>query len=218
MPSASRPLTGVVLAGGTSVRMGTDKALLELGGRTLVSRVVTALAGCCTEVLVASGDGLRLPGPGLRQVADVTPGAGPLGGLVAGLEAAGDDLVAVVAVDMPFAEPAVLRLLAERWTGEPAVVPVARGRLQPLHAVWARAAAPALRLRIDAGLRSPTGAAEALGARLVAEPEWRAAGVTGAWADDIDDPAGWQALLTAVTGGARACLPKGVAGHEPPGV
>ena len=116
-------MTGVILAGGRSSRMGTDKALIEFDGEPLGERVLRMLRAACDPILVASGDGRRLGSLGVPQVADVVAEAGPLGGIVAGLEAAETDLVAVVAVDMPFASAEVLRLLAERWNGEDAVVP-----------------------------------------------------------------------------------------------
>src|SRR2546430_13569094 len=106
-------MSGVVLAGGSSRRMGRDKALMTLGGEPLVVRAVRLLSGVCSDVAVASGDGRRLDGAGLgvRQVADVVPDAGPVAGIAAGLEAARHALVAVVAVDMPDANPALLALL-----------------------------------------------------------------------------------------------------------
>ncbi|MGH8908406.1 MAG: molybdenum cofactor guanylyltransferase [Egibacteraceae bacterium] len=209
-------LTGLVLAGGRSRRMGTDKALLPYRGERLVDRAVRILRTCCAEVLVApgellvasadgapaasgegalvapgegapaacgvpatsghalvaSGEGARLGGLDALQVADAVPGAGPLGGLVAGLEAAAYDLVAVLAVDMPYADPTVLQRLAAQWGGEAAVIPRTGGRLQPLHAVWARAAAPDLRALLTEGERSVTAAAERLGALVVDADAW----------------------------------------------
>ena len=84
-----RSMSGVVLAGGASRRMGRDKALMELDGEPLVARAVRLLSGVCSDVAVASGDGRRLDGAGLgvRQVADVVPDAGPVAGIAAGLEA-----------------------------------------------------------------------------------------------------------------------------------
>ncbi len=165
-------MTGLVLAGGKSARMGTDKAVLRLHGERLVDRAVRVLQACCAQVLVASGDGVRLTGLAVPQIADAVPDAGPLGGLVAGLEAATYDLVAVVAVDMPDADAGVLRRLADRWDGQAAVVPRADGRLQPLHAVWAKAAAPDLRALLDHGERSVTAAAERLGALVIDADGW----------------------------------------------
>lgn len=181
-------MTGLVLAGGRSTRMGVDKALLRVGGRTLAARALAVLATVCDEVLVASGDGRRLDDLAVAQVADALPEAGPLGGIVAGLEAAHHELVAVVAVDLPYANAALLELLAGRWSGEPAVVARADGRLQPLHAVYTRAAAPLLRARLVEGQRSITRALHALRARVVEPVEWAPADPAGRFALNVNRP------------------------------
>ena len=84
--------------------MGRDKAGIPFEGGTLASRAARKLAEVCDEVLVASGDGKRLASLGLRQVADATAERGPLGGIVAGLEAAGH----------PSGAPAAPRRLRDR--------------------------------------------------------------------------------------------------------
>jgi molybdenum cofactor guanylyltransferase len=142
----------------------------------------------CREVLVASGDGRRLGALGLPQVADPVPGAGPLAGILAGLEVAAHPLVAVVAVDLPAANGAVLLALARAWHGESAVVPEVGGRLQPLHAVWARSAAPALRRRLEAGERGVIAAAVALGARVAGPEVWGPHDPAGAFARNVNRP------------------------------
>lgn len=175
-------LTGVVLAGGRSTRLGTDKAGLEVDGEPLVTRVGAVLASICEEVLIASGDGTRLGGLPWRQIADVVPDAGPLAGIVAALEVATTPLVAVAAVDLPFADPEVFVALMTAWNGEVAVVPEVGGRIQPLHAVWARKAAVALRAALEDGDRSPSALALRLGARVVPAVELPgAAGGRFAW-------------------------------------
>jgi molybdopterin-guanine dinucleotide biosynthesis protein A len=181
-------MSGLVLAGGASRRMGRDKAQIVLGGEPLVVRAVRTLAQVCADVVVASGDGHRLDHLGLPQVPDVIPDAGPLAGIAAGLEAARHDLVAVVAVDMPSASPAVLVLLAGLWQGEAAVVPIVRGRWEPLHAIWARSAAPGIAAFLQAGERKVTRALTTLGARLVDEAEWTAAEPTGTFAVNLNAP------------------------------
>src|ERR671916_2240113 len=89
-------LSGLVLAGGRSRRMGADKAILHVDCERLIDRTVRILQSCCAEVLVASGDGRRLSGLEVSQIADAMADTGPLGGLVAGLQVAAHDLVAVV--------------------------------------------------------------------------------------------------------------------------
>jgi len=168
-------MSGLVLAGGASRRMGRDKAQILFGSEPLVLRAVRRLAQVCVDVVVASGDGHRLDHLGVTQVADVMRGAGPLAGIAAGLESARHDLVAVVAVDMPSASPAVLALLADLWRGEAAVVPIVEGRWEPLHAVWARSAAPGIVACLRAGERRVMRVLTTLGARSVSEAEWEAA-------------------------------------------
>jgi molybdenum cofactor guanylyltransferase len=181
-------MSGLVLAGGASRRMGRDKAQIVLDGEPLVMRAVRTLGQVCTDVVVASGDGHRLDHLGLPQVPDVIPDAGPLGGIAAGLEAARQDLVAVVAVDMPAASPAVLAFLAGLWQGEAAVVPVVQGRWEPLHAVWARPAGPRIVACLHAGDRKVVRVLATLGVRLVDEGEWSAAGPTGTFAANLNVP------------------------------
>lgn len=181
-------LSGVVLAGGQSRRMGTDKAVLPVGGQRLVDRAVRTLHACCEQVLVASGDGRRLAGLDVEQVADAEPGAGPLGGILAGLERAVHPLVAVMAVDMPEADPAVLRLLARTWSGEAVVLPRADGRLQPLHAVWSRACAGDLRDLLARGERSVNAVVEQLGARVLGPGEWAPVAASPRFARNLNVP------------------------------
>lgn len=164
-------LTGVVLAGGGSRCMGQDKATLLVEGERLVDRAVDRLSTICGRVIVASG-ARQIAALEVEQVTDTDPGQGPLAGLVAGLEAARTPLVAVLAVDMPNADPAILTALAATWEGEGALIPVVEGRPQPLHAVWATSSAAALRERLTDGALEVLAAA-AVGARLL-EGSWPA--------------------------------------------
>lgn len=190
-------LSGVVLAGGASRRMGTDKALLRLppahgagegAAPRLVDHAAAVLAACCDDVVVAAGDGRRIDGLAVPQIGDAVAGAGPLGGVLAGLRAARHPLVAVLAVDQPGADPAVFRLLAARWAGEAAVVPRAGGRLQPLAAVWARAAAGPLATLLARGDREVGDAVAGLGLRVVEEHDWRAAAPGADLARNLNRP------------------------------
>lgn len=150
------PLAGLLLAGGRSRRFGSDKALAELGGRSMLHRAETCLREACDgPLVVASGDGRSRPGVGDRQVADLVPDGGPLSAIGAGLADLHDaaDRVAVLAVDHVTPSPALLRLLADqpgRWSCALAEV---GGRRQPLHAVWSTTVADEVAAAVDAGLR-----------------------------------------------------------------
>jgi molybdopterin-guanine dinucleotide biosynthesis protein A len=109
------PVTGVVLAGGQSRRMGTDKALLTFLGEPLVRRVASTLAEVCNEVMVVATDAAALADvalpPGTRVLGDEVAFQGPLGGLATALGVACNEWVFACGVDMPFLCADVVRLL-----------------------------------------------------------------------------------------------------------
>lgn len=144
-------MSGVVLAGGSSRRMGTDKALLEIDGETLLARAVRCLTEAgAAPVVAATGRAGRLGPLPWPEVDDgVHAGAGPLAGLLAGLRCSPANVVAVLAVDLPDADPAVFRWLRQQWRpGDLALVPLdGDARPQPLHALVA--AVPAVVSVID---------------------------------------------------------------------
>lgn len=146
--------------------MGSDKASLWLDGEMLVVRVARRVARACARVVVASGDGRRLGSLPWNQIADAVDDVGPLGGVLAGLELAepDQDLVAVVAVDLPNADPEVLAALGLELRRRRAAVAAPRhaARIQPLHSVWRVDAREALQSYLDGGGRSVHGAFDQL--------------------------------------------------------
>lgn len=182
------PLTGLVLCGGASQRMGRDKALLEHRGTTLLAGLTARLARECDPVILASGEAPRFSSLGLEEVADPVPSAGPLGGLVAGLRASPHRLVAVVAVDMPRANPGLLRHLAEMVGNRYAAVPSSADGIEPAHAVYSTDALA----EAEAGLLSERRSLHSLLARipvLVLSPgEVAAAGFDRSFAANVNTP------------------------------
>lgn len=176
----------MVPAGGRSTRMGADKALLPVDGVALVDRVAAVLREVCDEVLIASGDGMRLARPG--EIADAVPDAGPLGGLLAAMEAAAHPLLAVVAVDMPHANAAVLKALAEALGEADAALPVVEGRAHPLHAVYATRTAARLRAYLEDGGRSVMGFLASLKVRDCGPEIWGEADPGGRFAINLNRP------------------------------
>ncbi len=178
---------GVVLCGGRSMRMGMDKASVELGGTTLLQRALERLGAVCEPVLIAAGE-LPIAVAGHRSVPDATAGAGPLGGIVAALRATPHPLLAVVAVDLAWLDPHLIVLLAERiGDHDVAVCETARG-IEPLHAVYATS----ILEEAEAALAGPDRSLRALIGRTravrVAESQWRAAGISDRFARNINTP------------------------------
>ena len=168
-------MPAAVLAGGASRRMGRPKAELPYGAGTLLEFQVRRLAELFEEVIVVVKAAPSTPVGPARVVLDGVAEHAAIHGLVRALEAVADR-VFVLGVDLPAVTPALLRLLAERSlsTEAPAVVPRADGRLQPLCAVWRRAALPVAIGRTASGELSLQGLAEEIGAQVVEEREWRA--------------------------------------------
>lgn len=163
--------TAVVMAGGQSRRMGCDKALLRLGEQTLLRQVIDIVAPLFAEVSVSVRE--RRPDLDWPQICDRHHDAGPLAGLCAALEATGTPWIFALATDMPFAEPALIELLAARRAGFDAVVPLADGHPQPLAAFYSANCLAVVRALLDAGegRRSLRAALERLHVCYVGEAE-----------------------------------------------
>lgn len=129
-------ITGVLLTGGQSRRMGANKALLEFGGRTLIEKNLDVLSQICSEVLISSRDEELYKGYGYEVVTDVIKGKGPLGGIYTVLQRAQYDLLFLAACDMPFLNKDAIRFLYEEMGDFDVVVPHVAGRLHPLHAFY----------------------------------------------------------------------------------
>jgi molybdopterin-guanine dinucleotide biosynthesis protein A len=148
-------LTGVVLCGGRSVRMGRDKSLLEVRGETLLAHAIATLDGIASEVLLACGPTERYREHGRPLVLDAYEDGGPLAGLEAGLARAKTGWIAALACDMPRAEPGIfVHLLerAERDDLDACFLRTERG-IEPLCAVYRKSCLEPMRLALRAGER-----------------------------------------------------------------
>jgi molybdenum cofactor guanylyltransferase len=133
-------LSAFVLAGGQSSRMGSDKAFVELEGRSLLSRMLELASAVTAEVCII-GSKAKFAGQG-RVIEDEFPNHGPLGGIHAALLSSESDLNLILAVDMPFVEVGFLHYLSQQaLANQAAVVTLARakGNWQPLCAVYRKA-------------------------------------------------------------------------------
>ena len=155
LPSSLPLTTGVVLAGGRATRYGgAPKGLEAVGGRRIVDRVVEALRETTDRLLLVANDpaaGAWIPG--IPTVADVRTGAGSLGGIHAALVHAGTPVL-LVAWDMPFVTPSLLRALRRLGEGADVAVPESdssRRGVEPLCAWYAPSCIPAIERRMDEG-------------------------------------------------------------------
>jgi molybdopterin-guanine dinucleotide biosynthesis protein A len=163
-------VTGVVQAGGKSTRMGgAPKALVELGGRRLIERVVEVVRDVVDDLMLVTNTPDLYRFLGVPMVPDLFADHGSLGGLYSGLAAVPGDAAFTVACDMPFLHPAVARLVVERAGEADVVVPRAGDQLQTLHALYGKACLPAMQARLRAGRLKITGFFD--GVRVLEVPE-----------------------------------------------
>jgi molybdopterin-guanine dinucleotide biosynthesis protein A len=176
------PVAGVLLAGGQSARMGTDKAFLRIGDRTLIETCVAALRRCFVRNLIIANRPDAFVHLGLPVWQDDLPGLGPLGGILTGLRHAEAPSIFVVACDMPFLDPGLIRLMAGAMGGFDAVAAKVKGRFEPLHALYHRRILPAVEARIASKDYSVFRLLESLRVRSFTEAE-------------LESVPGWQRSL-----------------------
>jgi molybdenum cofactor guanylyltransferase len=178
---------GLLLTGGASARMGVDKADLRRDGRRLADRGAAVLAEVCGPVIEV-GDGSS----GLDAVREPEPGSGPLAALAAGAAALRDrghsGALLVLAVDLPFVEVPLLRLIAGHQPTGTTLVPVAGGVPQSLCARYDAAAGATATDLVAAGRRSLRALLDAVSWQELPEDEWRVVAPAHAL-DDVDTPA-----------------------------
>lgn len=174
-------VTGVVLAGGRSSRMGTNKALLTVGSRKVIETLISAMSGVAEDVWIAANDREAYQDFGRTIVPDLLPGQGPLSGIHAALHATKTPWVLVAACDMPFVPPELFGFLQDAVNeaeashtgvqGCQAVIPVEQGRVQPLLAAYHVSALPALEESLRSGKLRMTDWLEQLEVRYVSEED-----------------------------------------------
>ena len=141
-------LTGIILCGGRSTRMGADKGSLAFGGETMLERITRILRGITNDLIIV---GRR--DQGAATVHDAIEDQGPLAGIAAGLNASTTDLNLVVACDMPLINPAVLRRLVAAIEDADVCVAVNDGHASALCGVYRARVAPTAQALFDSGER-----------------------------------------------------------------
>jgi molybdenum cofactor guanylyltransferase len=144
-------ITGVILAGGQSKRLGSDKALFPLLGRPVLAHVISRIRPLVDDMLLVTGPIRRYEEFGIPIVTDAVPVRGSLAGVYSGLCASRNRYSLVVACDMPFLNADLLGYmigLAPEWD---VVMPRSGEGLEPLHAVYSRSCLAPIRAQLDAG-------------------------------------------------------------------
>ena len=191
-----KPFTAIVLAGGASSRMGSDKALLRFGNETLIERVVRKLKPIAGEIVVVSGAHVGLPPlSDARIVVDDVPSQGPIAGILYGIRAAESDFLFVCGCDHPFLEPALVTLLVRRADGLDGAVPIVGGVRQPLTAAYHRRVGSIAETLLATGERRASALLDHARLCEVTEADLAAADPLGLSFLDIDTPEAYRRAL-----------------------
>ena len=143
-------VTGVLLAGGKSRRMGEDKRYLVVGEQTLLERSLGVLRSMFHEVLVVIAQDSVPLDIDARVVRDLVPDCGSLGGIYTGLTQATTPYIFAVACDMPFLNQAVITQFTNRRDTADIVMARLATRLHPMHALYGKGCLPAMEQMIVA--------------------------------------------------------------------
>jgi len=135
-------ITGIILAGGKNLRMGKNKAFLEVNGERIIERTRNLFRELFDEVLLVTNSLPDYLDLNLRMVADLYAGKGALGGIYTGLFHASHSHVFVAACDMPFLNKDLIRHLINLSPGYEIVIPKTRDGWQPLHAIYSQKCLP----------------------------------------------------------------------------
>jgi len=146
-------VTGVILAGGASSRMGSNKALLPHKGGRFIESIYRELCEIFPEVILVTNTPEQYQFLPCRKVADIYQGMGALAGIHAGLAQSSNPAVFTVACDMPHLDPALIRYIASCGGDGDVVLPMSEHGYEPLHALYNKGCLPAMEECLGNGRR-----------------------------------------------------------------
>lgn len=148
---ARHSITGIILSGGKSLRMGQNKAFIEIEGVPIVNRISTLFKELFQEVIIVTNEKELFKDLDLKIYTDILPNKGALGGLYTGIYFSKFNYSFCVACDMPFINKSLVHYLAKKMAGEDVIVPRTIDGLQPLHALYSKNCLHPIKAVIDQG-------------------------------------------------------------------
>jgi molybdopterin-guanine dinucleotide biosynthesis protein A len=144
-------VTGIILSGGKSTRMGEDKAFIELEGVPIVRRIYTLFKELFQEVIIVTNQQELFKNFDSKIYSDLIPNQGALGGLYTGLFFSTFQYSFCVACDMPFLKKALVQYIINHIEGEDVIVPRTEDGLQPLHAIYSKNCLDPIKIIMEQG-------------------------------------------------------------------
>lgn len=144
-------VTAIILAGGKSSRMGTNKALLTINGITVIEQIVNECKKITDHILIVTNNFADYQFLQLPMVEDKEKGKGPLAGIQAGLSTVSTEKNIVIACDMPFISAEIAKVLLEELTNYDACLPKINDQLHPLFAAYRKSCLHAVNQSLNDG-------------------------------------------------------------------
>lgn len=143
-------ITGIILTGGLSTRMGTDKALLKLNGITLLENAINVCRQCCNQILISS-DNPKHQNFGFKVVPDEYKKSGPLSGIYSCLKISNTEWNFVLSVDAAFVPSSFVEELIKNTFQFDAVIPFHKKGKEPLISMFNKSALPKMQQHLETG-------------------------------------------------------------------
>ena len=146
-------ISGVILAGGESRRMGCRKAFIAIDGKKMIDIVLEKLSRLFSEIIIVTDRKEDFLHYECKVVEDIVKGCGPLGGIYTGLKEVSTDRAFLVACDMPYLhEGLISRLIADPdLKSYECIIPKHAKGIEPLHAIYSRQILPKAERLLNAG-------------------------------------------------------------------
>lgn len=154
-------MTGVILSGGKSSRIGLNKAFLEIDGKRIIDRTIEIYKKIFDEILIITNTPedyqyltesvilSEAKNPKLKIYTDLIPHRGSLGGIYTGLFYSKSNYAFFAACDMPFINEKVIRHIIKGAKDYDIIVPYFKHRLHPLHAVYSKKCLPIIKEMVE---------------------------------------------------------------------
>ena len=144
-------ITGIILSGGRSLRMGQNKAFIQIEGLPIIERICTLFKQLFREVIIITNETELFLNLASKIYTDIIPNKGALGGLYTGIYYSMFEYSFCVACDMPLINKSLVEFLVQNIRGEDVIVPRTKDGLQPLHALYSKNCLNAIKETIERG-------------------------------------------------------------------
>jgi molybdopterin-guanine dinucleotide biosynthesis protein A len=165
-------MTGVILAGGKSIRMGKNKAFIQVEGIPIIERIHNLFRELFREVIIVTNEKDLFSNFNSKIYSDLIPGKGALGGLYTGIVVSSFYYSFCVACDMPFIKRSLVQHLIQNVANEDVIVPRTKDGLQPLHAIYSKKCIGPIRKSIEEGKSKIIDIYDQVSVKIVDEKEF----------------------------------------------